>query len=422
LIARLAGAWAWVLLALVVAPARAGPPDLAGGTRADTPAAAAQEAFDSAVDLTRDGRFEEARDAFERARIAGDDSSRLWFNLGVVQYRLHQFDAAREAFTVAARDPETADLAHYNLGLVAMAAGDSSTAAQWFTVVGREAQGTELRQLAAAALVRLNGSARVSRGSLMIVRGRDSDVVLPVGSLADTASSVRDDYWEARAAWSTPVLDAVPELEVHLAGYADEYDSVEDANIGVIEGGVEWRGPVSLDVTASLTTVGNAAYQRSLDTRASAALYTGERLRMSLELQAAGIQSVAEGAEPLAGEQYGVAPIADLWWLDTRWNLSWRHLWNDREAAALSPTQDAVSLRARHAIGPFSLRAWARWVGSDYPTGRNDDTSEFGAGAGWQFLQRWELVADVSRQENDSSQSAYAYRSTRFSGGLRVRF
>ncbi|HKY91484.1 MAG TPA: hypothetical protein VJM11_10615 [Nevskiaceae bacterium] len=401
-----------------MAPARAGPPDHG----APPAAPSAQEAFDTAVDLTREGRFEEALDAFALARRAGDDSPRLHFNLGVVQYRLGQLDQARDAFAVAARDAETADLARYNLGLVAMAAGDDDTAARWFGIVARDADRDDLRGLATAALARLGGGSRRNRGSLLLLRGDDSNVILPVGSLADTPSSVRDGFWEVRAAWSGQVADEVPELEVHLAGYADEYDSVEDANVAVIEAGVEWRGPVLADVTASLTNVGNAAYQRSIDLRLVPTLYAGERLRLSTELVAAGIASVADGAEGLEGEQYGVAPVVDLWWLETRWSLMWRHLWNERRAADLSPEQDAVSLRARRAFGPFSVRLWARWVGSDYPTGRDDDATEIGAGLGWEILSSLELIADVSRQENDSSQPVFAYETTRVTGGLRVRF
>ena len=141
-----------------------------------------------------------------------------------------------------------------------------------------------------------------------------------------------------------------------------------------------------------------------------------ETSRLYPELRVQGFLRFMGGARGLAGEQYVVAPVADSLWLGARWTLAWRHIWNERQLSALSPTQDAVSLRVRRAFGPVTLRAWGRWVESDYPTGRDDDAHEFGAGIGWQVLRNWELVVDASRQENESNRDVFSYRSTRVSG------
>ena len=86
--------------------------------------------FETGVALTREGRFNDALVHFLAAEQGGDRSARLYFNLGVVNYRLQRYDAARDAFARAAEDPETADLAQYNRGLVALADGDKSEAAR----------------------------------------------------------------------------------------------------------------------------------------------------------------------------------------------------------------------------------------------------------------------------------------------------
>ena len=81
------------------------------------------------------GQFEPALSHFLTAEAAGDRSARLYFNLGVVHYRLGRFVEARDAFARAAHDPETADLANYNQGLVAMSMDQRQEAARWFARV-----------------------------------------------------------------------------------------------------------------------------------------------------------------------------------------------------------------------------------------------------------------------------------------------
>lgn len=392
-----------------------------GGVASSVPAQS-NDPFDAAVDLTRDGRFEDALDAFNAVQASGDDSARLHYNLGVVHYRLGQLGAARDAFLRAARDPETADMAHYNLGLVAMAANDPETASRWFREVQTGATSPELRGLAGTALARLMAQSRPRRGGITLTRGSDSDVILPAGTLADVPSSVHDGYWEIVATWADRPIEDSPDLGYHVGAVADRYDTVEDADLGVIEAGVDWRGPITLDFTASLTTVSDSPYQQSLELRSLIPFFARDNVLLSLELDAAGISAVSDTAVGLEGTQTSAGTIADASALGGRWSLSYRHLWNDREARSLSPQQDAVGLRVRWPLAAWSVRAWARWVGSDYRTGRNDDATDVGLGLGWSPSSRWDLLADVSRQENDSSMSAFSYRSTRISGGVRVRF
>lgn len=383
---------------------------------------AADDPFDAAVDLTLEGRLEDALEAFNALHASGDDSAHLYYNLGVVHYRLGQLGAAREAFTHAARDPEMTDAAHYNLGLVAMAGDDPETAAGWFHEVEETASNPDLRRLASTALRRLIAQQQRRRGSLTLTRGSDSDVILAAGSLAEVPSSVHDGYWGAIATWADRALEDRAELGYHLGAIVDRYDTVDEADLGVYEAGLEWRGPATLDFTTSLTTVSDSAYEQSIQLRSVTPVFVGESVILSLELNATGSLAAHRRAQGLDGTQLAAGATAESSFAGGRWNFSYRHIWNDREAPNLSPEQHAAGFRVRWPVATLGFRAWGRWVRADFPTGRDDNLFNVGAGLDWSLSPRWDLVADLSRQENDSSEPAFRYGSTQVAGGLRMRF
>lgn len=382
----------------------------------------AQDPFDLGVELTQAGRFEEALEQFAQSRALGDDSGRLQFNIGVVHYRLQQLDAAREAFTLAAEDPETAELARYNLGLVAMAAGESEDAIRWFRRTAAEARQSELRALARAALERALEPPVPARGSLTLLRGSDSNVVVPVGALTDAPSSTRDAYWEARLSWSDELDHWLEGLGYHLSGLHLDHDEVSGADLSALQIGVDWRGPITLDLSGGVLAVDDEGYQRTLEVRALVPLVSLEDWRLSLDLSAVELDSISARAESLDGQQHGAGLMVEGRAAAVSWNLSARQLHNDRESRALSPVQDLIALRLRFREGDWSGRGWARYIGSDYAVDRRDVATEFGLGLSWFFGARWELVVDATQQRNRSNIDSFEYTSNRIYGGLRVGF
>lgn len=386
------------------------------------PAAVPVDSFDLGVDLTREGRFDEALDVFLEARAAGDDSGRLRFNLGVVYYRLKDMAAARKAFEQAAEDPETAELARYNLGLVALAAGDEAEAERWFRRTAQEAQQSELRALAQAALDRTAAPKPRRRGSLAALRGTDSNVVVPVGAIDDAPSSLQDQFWELRLGWADG-LDAVTEgLGYHFNGLLVAYDDVPGADLSLAQLGLDWRGPVTVDANAAVLAVDDAGYQQSLELRLLATPLSTENFSASLELATVRLDALDRRARDVEGQQHSAGLSLDgrVWRLD--WNLGLRHLLNDREARALSPVQDSAVLRLRLGAGRWAGRAWGRYILSDYRVDRRDEASEAGLGLTWTAFSDWDLFVEASRQTNRSSVEGFAYTTDRLYGGVRLRF
>ncbi|TDU31438.1 tetratricopeptide repeat protein [Panacagrimonas perspica] len=386
-----------------------------------------EHSFEAGVALTRAGRYDEALIQFLAAEKAGDQSARLYFNLGVVNYRLQRYEAARAAFALAAEDPETADLARYNSGLVALADGDNEEAARWFRRVSDQAGDAGLRALARRALDRAAGETSpadtvAAQGSLSVLRGWDSNVVVPVGSISDLPSSRRDQFTEARLAWAGALGDAVPGLGYRLTGLAIEYDDIQPGDIAALEAGVDWRGPILIDAGVGVLAVGDNGYQSSLDIRLQAPVIDADGVRVNVDGGWSRLEPMDDRANGLEGSRYSFGGSVDAGIRPLSVNFGYRHLINDRFAASLSPKQDRYSLRLRLALGRWVVRAWGRYIESDYPTQRQDEARDIGIDTAFRLHSRWELLVEANRLQNRSSDSRFNYTTERLYSGLRFYF
>lgn len=389
---------------------------------------AADIAFEAGVALTRQGRFAEALSQFIAAEAAGDHSARLYFNLGVVHYRLGQFDPAREAFARAALDPETADLANYNRGLVALAADDRAEAARWFRQVERDGREPSLRALAQRALARAQGGGAVtaaeapSRASLSLLRGWDSNVIVPVGTISDLASSRRDEFLEARAVWADAIGDQIEGLGYRLSGLAIEYDQVHEADIAAAEAAINWNGPFLIEAALGTLSVDDKGYQRTLDVRLQVPVVELDWARLDIDGVWSRFDPLDKRAADLEGSRYTYG--ASVTTGEHPWNftIGYRHLINDRFASRLSPEQDRYHARLRVEFGRWSYRVWARYTESDYPSVRFDEATDWGVDVACRMGRHWELLVEGSRLKNRSTESSFDYTSERVYAGVRLRF
>ena len=383
--------------------------------------------FETGVALTREGRFNDALVHFLAAEQGGDRSARLYFNLGVVNYRLQRYDAARDAFARAAEDPETADLAQYNRGLVALADGDKSEAARWFRRVSEHATEPEMRALSARALRRVTGepeptAAQYNRGSISVLRGWDSNVVVPVGAISDLPSSRRDEFTEARLVWTDALGDAIPGLGYRISGLAVEYDEVQPADIAAAEAGIDWRGPVTLDASLGLLTVGDNRYQSTIDLRVQAPVIDEDWVRVNLDGGWSRINSMDDRADALEGSRYSYGASTDAGSRRLSVGVGYRHILNDRVSSRLSPEQDRYTVRIRLALPRWVVRVWGRYVESDYPTEREDEARDYGLDVALRLHPRWELLVEASRLQNRSTDARFDYTTERVYTGLRFQY
>lgn len=384
---------------------------------------AADAAFEAGVSLTRAGKFEQALSQFLAAEAAGDSSARLYFNLGVVHYRLGRFAEARDAFARAARDPETADLANYNRGLVAMAIDDRQEASRWFGQVARDAREPSLRRLAQIAQDRVQGrraeGSSASRGNLSLLRGWDSNVIVPVGTISDVPTSQRDEFIEARAVWSDAIGDTIEGLGYRLSGLAIEYDQIHEADVAAAEAAIDWRGPILIEAALGALAVDDEGYQRTLDVRLQVPVVELDWARLDLDGGWSRFDPLDERAADLEGSRYsyGASFIAGHPSLSA--GLGYRHLVNDRFASALSPEQDRFQARLRLEFGRFTCRLWGRYTESDYPTTRRDEAGDWGIDVAYRLHRNWELLVEGSRLQNRSTEPEFDYVSERIYAGVR---
>ena len=96
---------------------------------------------------------------YQQAADEGLDSAVLHYNMGVAHYRAGQHIRSRLAFERVLDDPTLQIAARYNLGLVAHALDDTPGALRWFRLVSSQPGNAAIRELALAAIVRLESDA-----------------------------------------------------------------------------------------------------------------------------------------------------------------------------------------------------------------------------------------------------------------------
>jgi hypothetical protein len=311
---------------------------------------------------------------------------------------------------------------------VALAADDRLEAARWFGQVEREAREPSLRALAQRALARAQGVSTVaasdgmSRGALSVLRGWDSNVIVPVGAISDIPSSQRDEFLEARAVWADAIGDQIEGLGYRLSGLAIEYDQVHEADIAAAEAAIDWRGPFLIEAALGALAVDDKGYQRTLDVRLQVPVVELDWARLDLDGGWSRINPLDRRAADLEGSRYAYGASVSTG--DRPWNftLGYRHLINDRFASRLSPEQDRFHARLRFELGRWSYRVWARYTESDYPSVRFDDATDWGLDVAYRLNRYWELLVEGSRLKNRSTDSIFGYASERVYAGVRLRF
>lgn len=104
----------------------------------------------------RAGDFARAATLYRSADAAGCQDPRLFYNLGVAEYRQGRLDEAESAFMTASTRPGLTGLAFYNLGLVARRRNEIEEARGWFRQVVHEGTASaRLKALSRKALAAL---------------------------------------------------------------------------------------------------------------------------------------------------------------------------------------------------------------------------------------------------------------------------
>lgn len=195
-------------------------------------AESAAESLHAGIEAFRDNQLRRARSFFLQALSGGLQSGKLYYNLGVVHYRLAEYTDARQFFVLAAEYPGYQQVAHYNLARCAVKLEQHEVAKGWYS---RAAEGKDQRIADLALRARQQVQPRrepAVTARLSWAGGFDSSVVGLVDQVTSDPTDAADIFYELSAQVRGDVpLSVWPLMQAGVSLYALEYDSVEQAGL-----------------------------------------------------------------------------------------------------------------------------------------------------------------------------------------------
>lgn len=382
------------------------------------------EYFERGVLQYRSGDYAAALYLFQLARAEGNRNPNLSFDIALTLYQLGRDEEARRAFESLHFEPGYEAIAEYHLGLIAVRMGERDAAIASLRRTATSAEHPSLRQLAAAALTRLDGL--LPRPSV--------DAYASLGGGYDTNAGYLSDDLQEQSDSADSFYEAVGVLDYPLAGdlfllgslYAREYAdygeySQQTGHLALRRqaGGRDWQASLAGQVEASYfggESLHNAgivivegrrrAGPGSLVARASSARFTAGDLHPELAgwRYRAGLDFVL--ARTTVGYQAEANDRADLA--------------QDGEFASRSPVRHQFRVQVSQPVsGRLTLEWRARYRYSHYgeddrfgdvAVRRKDSFSEAGLAGRWRLSKALSVLAEARYARNSSSLDHYEYK------------
>ena len=405
----------------------------------------ANDYFRQGVAAARRGDNSAAVRAFEYAKRAGLESAELYYNLGVIYYRMKVYAWSEQYFSKLINDDSYSALAYYNLGLIAASKDNIKLAIRHFQTCYSTTQDKKLKALSALALKRLDVDVRASevadskndippwRGLVLLSIARDDNVGLENEEIKNVTgiSEKRDTYYEALAT-TNGFISGNRQNGFSLSGFAngqkyatpsisDTYDYTQmHIALNRDTAGRYWQ--VQYGLGYDQTTFGGMDFQRLYSVFLRGKHYFGQkkyvRIRLaSYKIDADPLYRYLDGSKhqlkfdftvPGAGWKYRLAYNVEL---------------NRREDfqtattyISYSPLRNSLGM-----IGYFDMgKSWQSRLEIEYrssiygkedvldvATGnsysRKDNRYKFNAGLIYNISHNWQLSFDYSYTRNDSN-------------------
>jgi hypothetical protein len=379
--------------------------------------------FERGIAQYRAGDYASALYLFQAARSSGNRNPNLRYDIALTLFQLGRDAEARREFEALYFEPGYESIADYHLGLIAARAGDRESAT---ATLRRTAQGAPLeplRQLAAAALVHVEGAMPpetfAAYGSLG--GGYDSNAGYQSDDVQEVSDSA-DSFYEGIGVVDYP-LGRGQFLMGNL--YAREYADLPDYSQQTAQAG--WR-----------VVAGAEGWVGTLAARVETSRFGGESLHDAGMLAVEGRRGMGPGyitvrvssARFAAGDLF---PELDGWrhrlgaeYATWRGAIGYELELNNRadleEEAAFasrSPTRHALSARTSRALGGNVSLEWrGRYRYSSYGDAdrfggfekkRADSLAEIAFATRWRVTPLWSLLAEARYARNGSSLDHYEY-------------
>jgi tetratricopeptide (TPR) repeat protein len=379
-------------------------------------------AFAAATAAFETGDYERALSLFETARISGNDSAALHYNIGVCQYRVGDYTEAAATFAlVRDRFPQFAAVAEYNRGLALSALNDRNAARSAFE---RARAGDDaLAELADSALARL-GSAAVPRspwvGYFDVAAGHDDNVAL-IDELSLPATLSASSSFTELVGYAGRRIGQ--RAHFRFSGYSVHYTDASqfdqtalrvETAFGWSPG--DWRFEASPHFAETL--LDGDGFERALGVGLRATRPITERVAFDLRLVYDDLDAPSSRFAFIDGTRQRLRLGLESRGEQFRIRVGYEIEANDRASASVSPDRDRLVLNLQRGAGQWSLEGTLAYRQSDYDdlaAPRHERLTEVGAAARRNLTKGWLFGTEYRLADNDSNIAEFSYRSHRVS-------
>lgn len=407
--------------------------------------------FDAGVQAFRQGNLVEAQRHFERVKANGASSPSLFYNLGVVYFRLGELESAETVFLKLLETPH-APLAHYNLGLVKQKMGNSGDARQWFQRAASPDSPEEVQALARRQLADMAEPSPfkpiLGSGYLAVAGGYDDNIA----GTPDAESSDREGGFADILTVGNVQLGA-SDVGLHGVAYTRQYPGNAAFDNSYLSTGASWLkrlegGELTSTLNLSASWFGGDPLEREARVEM---LYRPDQCVLGsvvagVECSVSGSVSTIDGGSGYSaydGEMLRLSASADKvlgsWVFSGHYQLEDNHrrdLSTQQEFYSVSPVRNLLSAEVRHYVsGQFSLGGKAgvrysrykddhRFVsnGTLVSERRRDNRLRGSLLAEYRLSGEWMMLAEWSMLDNRSTIERYDYSRREVMLGLETVF
>lgn len=397
--------------------------------------------MDDGVRAYREGRFEAAKAAFERAAQEEPDRAAVRFNLGLAHYKLGHYPEARRAFLRVRKDPAMRAVAEYHLGLVAARLGQTRRAETHLRAAA-SSESRQLRELAASALRRLGGKpeARTPSAYVMIGAGYDDNRNRIAEDIEIDGQDRASAYLDAYGVLHYPVSVA-RELDLRAVAFRRDYETDDTLDQSALQVSLRqnWR-PAGWRLTVAAEGEVIGLRDDSLVHSAGLGFEAQRRLgpaTLRARYQPANVRADRD-FDYLDGWRHRGGVSADFNVGEQQWRLGYEveqssqgYGAEDDVVYGQAPLRQGPVVRWSRALSPrVELDLTAAWRKSRYDARedlpdtprRNDDLLQLGASLAWRLDASWGLVLDYRFADNRSSDDSYDHQRHMVLAGFEWRY
>ncbi len=371
---------------------------------------------------------------FEAARDAGQTGPAVHYNIGVCQYKLHKYSAAKQTFAlIGSQYAKMRPLTEYNLGLVALKQSQREVARRHFRESYRLSSDNQKLRILASTMLRRTQPVTVDSPrwlrTVSVRVGYDDNVSLQDETGLAAGVSAESPFAELSASFRGP-FTRKNGFRLDGGAYLVRYFDTDDFDQNAVRLGAlyDWRNAgwgVQLGAHGGTTTLGGDGFDRSATLSAKASKQLTSSSSVAIRFRYDDISAIETIFDGIDGSRQRL-DLRYRWYLDVRSvNLTYVAENNDRFDPSVSPRRNKVRFDYRYtptAGWGFEIRAEFRTSEyDDLVPIRDEDLTKLSLGISRSMVSDWQLLAQYTYANNDSSDPTFSYTRNQFTvGALKI--